>query len=142
MITGKDLLMDTGGQATKKLLVVLFVIFLVVGVLTTASCINTDKDTEQDTEVVNLDEDVNTGILGTFVNGSDTVTFAKGGTFTISGPAGSKSGTYKVQKAADGSSKVILTYPDAGLTQIWSFGISNGKVVAVTNPNGEQWNKK
>lgn len=129
----------------RKTLFVLCALMLVTGLLMTVGCgSSTEKSESEETEVVSLDEDVATGIVGTYVEnsgGSGSIVLQKGGTFEGNAWGSEKKGTYKVEEKADDTNAVVLKFEGSDATETWGVGISMGKVVAVTSPDGVQYDK-
>lgn len=147
---GKTKSVSTAGRGMKRLPIIVFAGILAI-ILAGSCCIigcgnkndqqsNDDVSENGTTEVVDLTEDVSTGIIGIFMKGEDKIEFTKDGKFAITGPAGSKEGTYNISESADGTSKATLTYTE-GSEEDWSVMIGDGKVAAVVNPDGDQWTK-
>lgn len=129
----------------RKIPFVLCAILLAAGLLLTVGCGSSTQTTKSsDTEVVSLDEDVGTGIVGTYTDkngGQGSITFVKGGSFEGNAWGSEKKGTYKVQQNADETHSVVLKFADSGTSETWGIGISMGKVAAVTSPDGVQYDK-
>ena len=136
----------------KKFLVVVLVGALALCALLSAACGSTDKQEvrkkAEDTEVENLDEPVSEGIVGVFYEcvsgdasaGARSIVFEAGGNFGGDVWGTARKGTYKVKESEDGNS-VTLEF-DEGASETWGIMIADGKVVAVTNPDGEQYTKR
>ncbi len=134
----------------KRYVAVLCLGVLVLGLLLVVGCgggKTTEDETqgEHETEVVSLDEDVETGIVGTYKDNMGrpgSIVFTKDGTFEGDAWGSSRKGTYEVEDAEDDRSVVVLTFDDGGAEETWYVGISMGKVAAVTNPQeGTQYDK-
>lgn len=134
----------------KKTLTILSLAILVIGLLAVIGCgsssssSSTETVETEDVEVIDLNEDVSKGIIGTFNDNSGaaaSITFASGGKFNGNAWGSEKSGTYKLQKSADDYNQVVLTFDDGSPSETWSIGISMGKVAAVTSPEGNQYDK-
>lgn len=122
----------------KKALVVFIVLLLSAGLLMAAGC-GGEEAADEETVVVDVDQPVSEGILGEFeADDGSSVSIYKDGTFVWMGPEAGQDmeGSYEVNEK-----KLTLTFGD-GSTQTWSIAISNGKVAAVINPDGDQYTKK
>ena len=135
----------------KKMPFTLCAALLVAALLLVAGCggngkssSSTETESSTDVETISLDEDVHEGIIGTFEdNGGNglTITFKKGGSFEGNAWGSEKSGTYEVEEDSDGYNSVVLKFADSSPGESWGVGIGMGKVVAVTSPDVQQYDK-
>lgn len=124
----------------KKYLILLLIAVLAVSLTLIVGCSDSDSDdstTEKEVDVVDVDEPVSEGIYGEYeqLNGDGTISLYNDGTFTTG--AGVE-GDFELM---DDESSLELVY-DNGEKETWSIMISDGKVAAIADPDGEQYNKK
>ncbi|MBN2168816.1 MAG: hypothetical protein JW738_06185 [Actinobacteria bacterium] len=123
----------------KKFLVVFFATALLGSFLLLSGCGNknsSDTQTNETIDVVDVNEPVSEGIYGEYEkkNGDGSISLYNDGSFTMG------SGVEGDFDLMDNKS-LELTY-DNGEKETWSIMIADGKVVAIADSDGEQYDKK
>jgi hypothetical protein len=145
---------DTGGRAAggnggavivKRLMVIICAGLLALGLFAVVGCGGgTSKTTAEQSETISLDEDVATGLVGTYVEaggGAGSIVFLKGGAFEGNAWGSEKKGKYVLEKTPEGFNTAVLTFDDSSAQEKWSIGIAMGKVAAVSSPEAVQYDK-
>ena len=125
----------------KKLVAVMCVVLMITGFVVIAGCGDSGGTDGEEVVVVDTDEPLEEGIVGTFESFEGLViTFKGDGTFETDAWGEDGEGTYEIVEGEIGND-VVLTFSD-GAEETLSIAISMGEVAAVLDAEGNQFTKE